>query len=700
MDTEAGRTRSTLRRNHRQRRRLQTLVSTALGGFVLAACGIGGTIDSKAAGRSDAEARPSIQIESEYLTPALVDEPPPLTLTPIGAVADIGSFVDSEQVNCRFDEPIPLPVKPRCHEITVPESWDDPDSGRAVTLQVAVFAGSGADEDAIVYLDGGPGGHTLDQLGFSYSGLVEPLIGSRDFIVYDQRGVGTSEPQLACPELTEASLADMMGAIASDDVLDVTLTAQDACASRLQRQGVDLSAYNSIASANDLEAMRVALGYEQLNPIGISYGTRLGQTYLRLYPDSVRSLTLDSVFPTAADLWTDFDRSTERSFRQLFDGCAESPECSATYPRFEDDFFRLLDQLDAEPAPVTFTNLRTGISTPSRLTGDDVLAFAFQALYSRSAFSLLPQMTVDALNGDYQVLESLGSSVVTSLGFFSVGMQLSVECNEEIPFESASNRTGVQSDDPRFRRLERLSATGDFFDLCPGWPSGEAPPVENETVVGDVPTLLLAGRYDPITPPSGMDTIAAGLGTSYQFIFPHEGHGVVPTPCGTDIVARFIDQPMSRPDPSCIELSPEPVWVPQTNAVINLVEFESDGLTALRGVRPEGWTDTGFGSFARLANAVDQTAVIFQPTRGIDADFLVNAFGRQLSVNMAEVDPLTIDGESWRRFTGSKSGIGTVEIIVSSGGDGVLAALIASTDELDRLRELVLIPGASAAEPR
>ncbi|MDH3301055.1 MAG: alpha/beta hydrolase, partial [Acidimicrobiia bacterium] len=674
-----------------------------MAGFVMTACGLGGpfggSVDSKASGRSDASTRPAARIVSEHLPPDLVDQLPPTAMASVLAVDDIESLIGTERVNCRIDQPVPLPVQPRCHEVTVPETWGDPDSGRTVTLQVAVFAGSGSESDAIAYLDGGPGGHTLDNLVFSFRGLVEPLLGSRDFIVYDQRGVGTSEPQLDCPELTETNLADMMGAIAADDVLDATLSAQEACASRLQDHGVDLSAYNSIASANDLEALRIALGYDRLNPIGISYGTRLAQTYLRMYPDSVRSLTLDSVFPTAADLWTDFDRSVERSFRQLFDGCADSPECAAAYPNFEDDFFRLLDRLDADPAPVTFTNLRTGVTTPSRLTGDDVLAFAFQALYSRSAFALLPQMTVDGLDGDYRILEALGSSVITSLGFFSVGMQLSVECNEEIPFESATDRVGVQSEDPRYRRLERLSESGDFFDLCPSWPSGEAPPVENELVVSDVPTLLLGGQYDPITPPSGMGLIAAGLTTTYQFLFPHEGHGVAPTPCGAEIVARFIDDPSAQPDSSCISRSPAPDWVAETAAEIDLVEFETDGPTAMRGVRPDGWTDTGFGSFARLANAVDQTAVVFQPTQGIDAEFLASTLGRQLNFDMTEIDPLTIDGESWRRFSGSRSGVGTIEVMISPGRNGVIAALIARPEELDSLRELVLIPGARAAEP-
>ncbi len=696
MDTEAGHPRSTLRfpRRHRPTARFPIAIAVT----IMTACGFGGPVDSKAPGHSDSVGRGRPGITSEYITPGLVDQLASAGPASPGAVENMEGLIATERVDCRFDEPIPLPVKPRCHEVIVPESWDTPDSGRTVALQVAVFRGSGAD-DAIVYLDGGPGGHTLDNLAFSYGVLVEPLVQSRDFIVYDQRGVGTSDPELGCPELTEANLADMMGALASDEVLEATLEAQEACASRLQAQGVDLAAYNSIASANDLEALRIALGYEQLNPIGISYGTRLGQTYLRLYPDSVRSLTLDSVFPTAANLWTDFDRGTERSFRQLFDGCDDSPACSAAYPDFEDDFFRLLDQLDAEPARVTFTNLRTGVSTPSRLTGDDVLAFAFQALYSRSAFSLLPKMTLDALEGDFRVLEALGSSVITSLGYFSVGMQLSVECNEEIPFEAGSDPVGVQSDDPRYQRLERLSATGNFFELCPTWPSGQAPPVENETVVSDVPTLLLAGRYDPITPPSGMDTIAAGLSTTYQFLFPHEGHGVVPTPCGTEIVAQFIDDPLSQPDSSCIGSSPEPVWVPETTVAVNLIEFESKGMVGLRGLRPEGWIDTGFGSFTRAANAVDQTAVVFQPTQGLDAEFVATTFGRQVNVEMNEIDPLTIDGDPWRRFTGSGGGIGAIEIIVSDGRDGVIAALIAQPDELDSLRELVLIPGARAAEP-
>ncbi len=678
-------------------RRLPLPSLTLISVLILGACVPWGTIESKAAGRSEAAARPGTQISSQHLDPGRVEVIPTQDPT-VGVVENIDAFIEAESASCQIDDPVPLPVEPGCIDLTVPENWADPESGATVTLHVAVFRADGGEDDAIIYLDGGPGGHTLANLAFSFSSLVEPFLTDRDFIVYDQRGVGTSDPELGCPELTRTTIADMTGAIASEDVLDATLEAQASCATRLQSEGVDLTAYNSIASANDLEAIRIALGYTQLNPIGISYGTRLGQTYLRMYPESVRTLTLDSVFPTAANLWSDFDPGVERSFRQLFDGCAASPECSDTYPNFEDDYFRLLDQLDTDPATVTFTNYRTGSSTDSRLTGDDVLAFTFQALYSQSAFALLPQMTVDALEGDYRVLEALGSSVVTSLGFFSVGMQLSVECNEEIPFEAGSTRAPIESNDPRFQRIEQLSETGDFFELCPSWPSGQAPPVENETVVSDVPTLLLAGQYDPITPPSGMDAVASGLTTSYQYVFPHEGHGIVPTVCGARITAQFIADPTSEPETSCIEVSPEPEWIPRATTDVTLVEFETDGLTGVRGLRPEGWTDTGFGSFARLANAVDQTAVIFQPTQGLDAGFMAETFGRQIDIEMTERDPLTIDGEPWRRFQGSSS-IGALEVIVSAGTDGVIAALIAQPEELDTLRDLVLIPGARAAEP-
>ncbi|MDH3295121.1 MAG: alpha/beta hydrolase, partial [Acidimicrobiia bacterium] len=629
------------------------------------------------------------------------DEGPPV---PVGAVANIAGLISSEPTACSFDEVIPLPVNPVCHEVVVPENWAEPDPSDQVILQIAVFEGDGSHDDPIIYLDGGPGGHSLETLSFSFPVLVEPQLDGRDFIVFDQRGVGESEPSLHCPELTELFYEDLAGALAKDELPQATFDAQADCVDRLQSSGVELSAYNSVASANDVEAIRVALGYEQLNPIGISYSTRLGQTYMRMYPDSIRSIVLDSVLPTGADLWTDFNLGAERAYRQLFAGCAASAGCSDAYPDFEADFFALLEEFDANPVSLDLSNLITGQTIPSVLDGDDVMALVFQALYDRSVFSFVPEMTATASRGDYEGLRLLASLAATNVNYVSSGMQLSVECNEEIVFESPAAREANISDDPRYRRLEAVAGDPNIFQACAQWPSGAAPAVEAETVTSDIPTLLLAGQYDPITPPAGMDIIAAGLTTSYQFVFPHEGHGITPTECGAMIVAAFIDDPMVEPDGSCIAGSPKPLWVPgqgdQAQGPVELVEFESTGVVSIRGLRPDGWTQAGPGVFARGDGLTDPTTVLVQPTQGLPGENLAALLSSQLDVVFDANGTVTVEGEEWLSFLGfGGEGDEIYEMIVREGLDGVVVLLVAARNERDVLREQILLPMAAAAEP-
>lgn len=615
----------------------------------------------------------------------------------VGAVANVEKLISSESTDCSFDRIVPLPVEPICYSVSVPENWDDPDLNDQVILQVAVFEGDGSHDDPYIYLDGGPGGSSLDLLSTTYSVVVQPLLNGRDFIVFDQRGVGLSEPSLACPEYTEVLVENISATIATDDLSTVTLDAFDACSERLESNGVDLQRYNSVASASDVEAIRIALGYDLVNPVGISYGTRLGQTFMRLYPDSIRSIVLDSVFPTSANLWTDFGPGAERAFSQLFAGCSSSPECSETYPEFEEDFFRLLDQLDVEPAKVTISNLVTGKEYEGVVYGDDVLGLVFQALYSRSVFSIVPEMTELALDGNFEHLELIGSIAVTNLEYVAVGMQMSVECNEELAFESDDDREANISSDPRYtQRLEALADQPDIFLICDRWPSGSAIEIENELVVSDLPTLLLAGEYDPITPPSGMDTVAVGLSNSHQFTFPHEGHGMILTACGSEIIAAFVDEPTIEPDSSCIADSPTPAFVPSVEPeAITMVDFSSEGLVAVSGIRPDGWTEAAPGTFARVQTALDPTTVLVQPSQGQSGDVLSSVLASQIGLDFKGNGDVDVGGKTWSSFVAEDSTL-KVELLMSS---RVFVVLVADPDEFDSLRDTVLLPMAVAAEP-
>ncbi len=617
---------------------------------------------------------------------------------PTGAVDDPGRFASIESVGCSFDEPVPLPVRPRCHSLSVPEDWSDPDPDDRVVLQVAVFEGDGTEPDPLIYFDGGPGGHTLGSLSLTFGDLVEPYFGGRDYIVFDQRGLGLSEPSLSCPEMTEVALADLAAELDPETAAAAMIDAQGACRDRLTAAGVNLEAYNSIASANDVEAIRSLLGYERLNVIGISYGTRLAQTYMRMYPGSIRSVVLDSVFPTGYDLWTNFSPGARRAFEQFFDGCAADPACAATYPELEQDFFELLDRLDDEPAQVQLRNLLDGATRSAQLDGDDVMGLVFNALYNRQQFAAVPPMVTEALAGDYTTIELFGSIQLTNLDFVSLGMRLSVECNEEIPFESEGDFLANEPDDPGYARLQRLDGSPSIFDLCESWPAGRAPDVESESITSELPALILAGQYDPITPPAGADLVASGLPNSFVFLLPNEGHGITPTDCGAELVSAFLSRPDREPDASCIATSPAPNWVPGDDTdAIELVEFESTGLVSVRGVRPADWTDVGNGVFARQQTAVDPTTLLIQPTGGLSGRQLLDLVGGQLGIRFVAAEEIEVNGQSWSSFTTSAVGTQSARAAVEPGPAGVLVLLVARTDEIEALYDALFQPVAEGA---
>ncbi len=618
---------------------------------------------------------------------------------PVGAVADPAAWASIEQSPCSFDELVPLPTAPTCYSISVPENWNDPDPADQVVLQAAVFEAEAPTEDALIYFDGGPGGHTLESLSFTYPNLVEPYLGERDYVFFDQRGLGESEPSLGCPELLEVALADIAGQLDGAASQAANLDAQDACRDRLVAAGIDLAAYNSVASANDIEAMRQLMGYSQFNVLGLSYGTRLAQSYMRMYPESSRTVVLDSVFPTGADLWSNFNRGAIRSFEELFAGCAASATCSAEFPDFRDRFFELLDQLDEQPAELEVQNLLTGETVPAVVDGNDLMSLVFSALYDQSQFAALPQMVEEGLAGNYDTITLFGSILVTNLPFVSYGMRLSVECNEEIPFESLEVLEADKPTEPPYDRLAGLENELTLFDLCERWPAGVAPEVESLPVVSEIPTLLLAGQYDPITPPAGADDVAVSLGNNYSFLLPHEGHGIMPTECGAELVNAFVADPATEPDSSCIALTEEPVWVPGTGGPIELIEFELEGLVAVAGLRPDGWDSAGNGAFVRQQTAVDPTALLIQPTNGLPGETLIALLGTQIEIDFDATESIEIDGVVWETYSSVEGSDQAARAAFKPGADGVFVLLLSSDAEIDGLYDEIFVSVAAAARP-
>ncbi len=456
-----------------------------------------------------------------------------------------------EPAPCAFA--VPAGTRPECGYLVVPEDRARPDSPM-IRLHVAIFRNSAGIRvpDPIVHLAGGPGSSSTEVAGYILGRGLDAVLARRDLIFFDQRGTGSSIPRLDCPEREAITSTLLDGSLSRENAQAAVVDAFQRCRERLLAQGIDLSAYHSAASAADLNDLRLALGVEQLNLYAVSYGTRLALTLMRDHPQAVRSAVLDSVYPLDVNLYTSLAPNAERAFNVFFDRCASSPECNAAYPDLRDVFYQLVDQLNDSPVSVS---LYAGAADRTiRLDGGLLIDVLFVGLYNPAVTATMPRMIYDIRQGDFSILkERLALYFETSS---ALGMQMAVQCAEEIPFNSPEEAfTAAEGTQPQIAAYYPASVQA-LFTVCREWTTVLPPAIENLPVSSSVPALLLAGEHDPITPPEWGRSAAQHLSHSYFYEFPGHGHWVTRSSrCAVAMALAFWDQPDADPglaNPSCV----------------------------------------------------------------------------------------------------------------------------------------------------
>ena len=403
--------------------------------------------------------------------------------------------------NCPFQPP--SGTDPVCGHLSVPENRGDPDS-RRIRLAVAIFPARSTEAyPPIVYLEGGPGGEALEAIPFTYEDRFSFLDAERTLVMFDQRGVGYSDPALSCHELVDLAYELLDEDLSVEEVLAREVAVLDRCRERWVDDGIDLAHYNSAASAADVADLRVALGYDEWDLYGVSYGTRLALTVMRDHPEGVRSVILDSTYPPEIDGVALIVPNAARALDELFAACAPDPMCNSTYGDLESLLFSLVEQLNASPAELWVVDFLNFGGYPALLDGDSMLGLVFQSLYSEVLLPGIPKLIADAREGHFFNAQTLMSYFLANQAFFSVGQFLSVGCHEEVPFSDPASVRSAREENPRLAPLVdgALVQSEYAFGFCSGWGAGVADSIEAEPVSSDIPTLVMAGRFDPITPP-------------------------------------------------------------------------------------------------------------------------------------------------------------------------------------------------------
>jgi pimeloyl-ACP methyl ester carboxylesterase len=409
-------------------------------------------------------------------------------------------------------------------------------SGRKLALRIVLLPATGPAQapDPVFFLSGGPGEGTTE----SAPELVHsPIRKLRDIVLVDTRGTGGSNP-LSCHIWGDGTRLDHI----------FPLDAAIACRDEL-RQKADLTRYTTAAAMDDVDDVRRHLGYGTVNLIGGSYGTFAAQVFLVRHPEAVRSVVLSGVAKPGDPNPLYHARNAQHALELLARDCAAEPACHAAFPRFQDELSTVLDRLARQPVRVQMTHPETGKPVAVLLTRSaaaDTLRFA---LYNPSQARAVPLRVHLAAQGDYRQLATPAVQLRVILQQeLALGLLFSVTCAEDLPRidpkEIPAATRGTFYGDDRVR--EQLA-------VCAIWPHAPLPPGSGDLVHSDVPTLLLSGERDPVTPPADAALVAKGFTHGLWVQIPHGTHNGSGD-CEERVVADFVKRGSAEGlDVSCMK---------------------------------------------------------------------------------------------------------------------------------------------------
>jgi pimeloyl-ACP methyl ester carboxylesterase len=457
--------------------------------------------------------------------------------------------------NCHVDG---IRAQVKCGKLQVLEDYTNA-SGNQITINFVVLPAidNSDNKSPLMFLAGGPG-QAAAELASGLSNVFYEVRKTRNLILVDQRGTGGSNP-LQCDETAEQNIY----ALTPEDFTEREV--KDC----LKSLTGDLSQYTSENAIRDFEAVRIALGHKQINIYGGSYGTRAGLIYMRMFPESLRSIVLDSVGPIEVPIGL-FGQSSARSFHLLLENCQKEISCQQAFPQLEQEFQTLLTRVEKSPAQVNITHPRLGTQTKFVISSAKLLGTIRSQLYSVATRSLVPLVIHQAYLGNYMPLAGLVAQTEGGQGIY-IGLLFNITCNEDYPristfdFEQDANNNFGGSD-----------SHASFKMVCPLWPKYRPSNAFYETVTANIPTLILSGELDPVTPPSNGEYSAKSLPNSHHIIVKNAAHTVAMTTCASDLINEFLGSldPNSL-DESCLDDIPNESFMTNLNGGI----MNSDALT-------------------------------------------------------------------------------------------------------------------------
>lgn len=471
---------------------------------------------------------------------------PPAALT-----LDNGAWI--EWGECWFDRPLLRPVHcGRFH--TAPEAGASPPS---FTLPVVViarpfWAGGGT---PVQYIAGGPGGSAWlkpAEVGFWFDWADATALPG-DLVIYDQRGVGMSSPALDCPEVKAVRRELLPLVVSTEEAYRRVRDATRRCHDRLLVEGHDFNRFTTTINARDAIDLMRAMGAERWDVYGVSYGTRVALEMMRLAPQRLRAAVLDSPYPPhvnaeLSDAWL-----LQRAFGLFSRICELADRCDADPATLQARLHAAMERVGQELLRLSVRDPESGRDLAVVYDDEDLAWLLFEALYQWDLIPDLPESFAAIVQGRLDTaMRGLIQDSVESLldDTISDPVASAVDCHD-------GGQVDERDVDRQLALYPRVAAIKRFdwqYHTCRYWQSGEAPAAFRSPVTATVPTLLLAGEFDPVTPAEWAEEAARHLPDAAVFVFPGVGHGVLDShQCAAELVLAFLSDPARTEPPICLQ---------------------------------------------------------------------------------------------------------------------------------------------------
>ncbi len=452
-----------------------------------------------------------------------------------------------------------------CWRLTVPARRDavtlSPDQVQSYSLPVAMAKATGPKKGPpILFINGGPGAPMMATPGYamaSFTWLLEeaPWLEGRDLIIFDPRGVGAANPSIDCPKSRQKMRLDSGNKKVQQ--------AMAACWRGLREAGIDLESFNTREAVADLKDLRQAMGIEQWDLLGASYGTRVALELLESDGEAVRAAILMGVYPPGVDSLDGYAAAFSGALQQLFDNCDAAPDCRKAYPDLAERFAALMKKRERRPKAISARLTRSGWTRTFRfeLDGLMILRLLHGALYRQETVAELPGFIDELARGEFDTARLILDSV--DFGYFGPNSGFEAfmlyECND-IARSAWSDRDRATEAHP----LVGIWTKNHWNEsLCKAWDLGQEDQIalDADFRPAERPVLILNGDLDPVTPSRWAALAAEHLPKSHFFRLRGNAHDTHRNACAKSMIADFLENPAAAPASACLADQEVPVFV-------------------------------------------------------------------------------------------------------------------------------------------